>query len=97
METYISSKTELNETVQNAVEKAVTNRLPEIIRRATRKEYLTIKETCELLNVSRRHLQYLRDSSQLNYVKSGRKIYFRTEDLEQFFDENYINQKEAQI
>lgn len=91
METYIPSKDELQQAISEAVESAVMKRLPEIIRKATRKEHYTISEVCEMLDVSRRHLQYLRDSGQLTHVKNGRKVYFRAKDLEQFFDENLID------
>jgi len=96
MLTYIPTKEELVTTVSRAVEQAVTQRLPEIIKRAARKDYYTIPEVCEMLGVSRRHLQYLRDSGQLSYVKTGRKIYFKTEDLETFFDENYIASEDVE-
>jgi len=88
--TYIPSKTELEKTIERQFEKIIANRLPRIIREATSKEYLTIAEVCDLLDVSRRHLQYLRDSGQINYVKNGRKIYFRREDIKEFFDQNLI-------
>ena len=90
MQTFIASREELSATVSSAVEEAVTKRLPEIIKRATRKEYYTISEACEMLDCTRRHIQYLRDSGQLSYIKNGKKIYFRAEDLEAFFQENYI-------
>ena len=76
--------------VINAVEEAITKRLPYIIKKATSKDYYTIDDVCEMLDVSRRHLQYLRDSGQISYVKNGRKIYFKAEDLEEFFGVNYI-------
>ena len=90
MQTYISTRDELNETVQAAVERAVTQKLPEIIRRITAKEYLTIAETCEVLDCTRRHLMYLRSTRTIPYVKHGKKIYFRTKDLEEYFERNLI-------
>lgn len=90
MNTYISTKQELETAIKTAVEHAVCERLPYLIKKAARKEYYTIKETCELLDVTRRHLQYLRDSGQISYVQNGRKIYFKAEDLDEFFNENYI-------
>ena len=91
MNTFIPSKEVLESTITEAVEKAVTQRLPQIIKKATQKEYYNIEEVCAALNVSKRHLQYLRDSGQIGYVKSGRKIYFKAEDLQEFFDKNYIS------
>ncbi len=90
MQTFIPSKEELSEVVSQAVEKAVNERLPEIIYKATRKKYYTIQEVCDLLDVSRRHLQYLRSTNQIGYILNGRKVYFRAEDLEKFFEVNYI-------
>ncbi|MCC5942986.1 MAG: helix-turn-helix domain-containing protein [Balneolaceae bacterium] len=90
MQTYIPSKEEFQKTVVQAVEQAVANRLPEIIHKATQKKYYTIQDVCDLLDVSRRHLQYLRDTGQIGCIKNGRKVYFRAEDLEEFFEINYI-------
>ena len=90
MNAYIPSKDEFQKAIKEAVEQAVVQRLPEIISKATRKEYYTIEETCELLDVTRRHLQYLRDSGQISFVQNGRKIYFKAEDLDRFFASNYI-------
>jgi len=80
----------LKSVVSEAVEDAITTRLPESIRRATQKKWLSTEDVCELLNVSRRHLQHLRDSGQIPYSQHGRKIYFKVEDLEEFFDQHYI-------
>ena len=90
MNTYISSRQELESTITKAVEKAVSQRLPQIIKKVTQKEYYNIEEVCAALDISKRHLQYLRDSGQIGYVKNGRKIYFKAEDLQDFFDKNYI-------
>ncbi|SHG46323.1 DNA binding domain-containing protein, excisionase family [Fodinibius roseus] len=90
MHTFIPTKDELEEIIQKAVEKTVSDKLPEIIKKTNRKDYYTIEETCEILDVSRRHLQYLRDTEQISYVKNGRKIYFKAEDLDEFFNVNYI-------
>lgn len=88
--TYFPSKDEFEKTVEEKFQQVVSERLPSLVRAATEKKYLTISETCDLLDVSRRHLQYLRDSGQIGFVKHNKKIYFRREDLEKFFSENYI-------
>lgn len=94
MNTYISTKNELQEAIQQAVEKAVLERIPELIKRATSKSHYTIDEACEILSVTRRHLQHLRDTQQISFVQHGRKIYFRAEDLDAFFNLNYINHQD---
>lgn len=93
METYIATKEELQKSISEAVESAVKSKLPEIISKATRKSHYTIDEACEILSVTRRHLQYLRDNRYINFVQHGRKIYFKAEDLDEFFNRNYIDNK----
>lgn len=93
MISYISSKDELQKAIKEAVETAVAIRLPEIIRKATSKSHYTIDETCEILSVTRRHLQHLRDTDQISFVQHGRKIYFKAEDLDDFFNRNYIDNR----
>lgn len=90
MNAYIQSREELDETVSQAVERVIKKSIPEIVQRATRKEFYTIEEACQYLDVSRRHLQYLRTTNQISYVKNGRKVYFKHEDLQNFMEENYI-------
>ena len=87
---FFPTQAEFEDTIEHVFEKIVAKKLPKLIQKAVGKEYYTISETCEILGCTRRHLQYLRDSGQLSYVKNGKKIYFRAEDLERFFEENYI-------
>lgn len=88
--TFYPSQSEFEDAIERKFEQIVSDRLPALIRSATEKEIYTINEVCELLDVTRRHLQYLRNSGQINYIKNGRKVYFRHEDLCDFFDRNYI-------
>jgi excisionase family DNA binding protein len=87
---YFPTQQDFEDTIERKFEKLLSDKLPALIRRATEKKYFTISEACELLDCSRRHLLYLRQSGQINYVKNGKKIYFKREDLEAFFDTNYI-------
>lgn len=92
MEAYIPTKSEFQKAIAEAVEKAVCDKIPEIVKKSTQKDVYTQDEVCKLLNVTRRHLLYLRNSGQINFIQNGRKIYYRAEDLQNFFDENYIDQ-----
>lgn len=94
MISYIPTKDELQKAITEAVETAVAKKLPEMIRKATRKSHYTIDEACEILSVTRRHLQYLRDTNQISFVQHGRKVYFKAEDLDDFFNINYIKMEE---
>lgn len=90
MQTYIPTEEKLEEAVQRAVDRAVSDRLPEVIRKATRKKWVSTKEATEYLDISRRHLQYLRDSEQIPYSQHGRTIRFNVDDLDAFLNRNKI-------
>lgn len=49
------------------------------------KWYVT-DEVCKLLNVSKRTLQKMRDSSAIRFTKSGKKIYYKASDIEQYLE-----------
>ena len=88
MHAYIPTKEELRNIVEAAVKRAVLDELPQVIRKATRKKWLTTEEVINLLQCSRRHVQYLRDSGQLLYSKNGRKIRYNIDDIEAFLDDH---------
>ena len=74
--------TKLEELVVQAVSRAIDKKL--------RKPVYTIEEVCSMFGVTRRTLQYLRDTRKLGYIKEGKKILFRAEDLDAFFQANYV-------
>ncbi len=74
--------TKLEELVVQAVSRAIDKQL--------RKPVYTIEEVCAMFGVKKRTLQYLRDTRKLGYIKEGKKILFRAEDLDAFFDKNYF-------
>jgi len=72
------------------IESVILSELPKIKQSQNTKLVYTIEDVCEMFQVSKRHLQYLRDSGQIGYVQNGRKILFRYEDLDAFFNKNYV-------
>ncbi len=74
--------TKLEELVVQAVSRAIDKKL--------RKPVHTIEEVCDMFGVTKRSLQYLRDTKKLGYIKEGKKILFRAEDLEAFFQAHYV-------
>jgi excisionase family DNA binding protein len=91
MQTVVISPEELREIINGAVEKAVTDHIPGAIRKATRKEYLTIEELSDLTGWSRRTIQYLRDSRQLTFYQDGRRILFKTDEVEEYLNSKKVN------
>ena len=90
MELIITHPEKIRELVNDAVAKAVSEVLPKVYRQMYKKPVYTNDEVCDLINVSKRHLQYLRDTEQISYIQNGRKILYRAEDLENFFNMNRI-------
>jgi excisionase family DNA binding protein len=78
----IPTPEELSKLIDEAVERSVTKHIPELLRQAVRKPFLTTDELCELTGWSRRTVQYLRDSRQLPFYQDGRRILFDTSEIE---------------
>tara|TARA_R110002050_G_scaffold163389_1_gene293369 strand:- start:1549 stop:1824 length:276 start_codon:yes stop_codon:yes gene_type:complete len=51
--------------------------------------WLDNQEVMEILKISPRTLQNLRDSKSLPFSKIGGKIYYKASDVEKILDENY--------
>lgn len=93
--TIVVTPDELKSIVEQAVSKAVDERLPDIVRKATRQEWITQEKAQEILNCSRRHLYHLRDTNQISFHKHGRKILFHIDEIERFLEENEVKRKEG--
>lgn len=90
MHAYIPTKKDLEDIISRVTKEIVKEVLPEAIRKATRKEWLTTDEVMEMLQCSRRHVQYLRDSKQLPYSQNGRTIRYNIEDVETFLNRHKV-------
>ena len=72
------------------------DRIEENLKRFDASEYfekskiLTIKETCDLLHVSKRTLQRYRDERLIRFSQIGRKITYRMPDVLQFLEDQGI-------
>lgn len=62
MNVFISTKEEFEEVIYKAVRKVMREKMPEIIRKATIRKWLTTDEVMEMLQCSRQQVQYLKDS-----------------------------------
>ncbi|MEX2347702.1 MAG: helix-turn-helix domain-containing protein [Balneolaceae bacterium] len=90
MQTFIPSREELEEIISNSVRENMVEALPEAIRIATEKKILRTDDVMKILNCSRRHIQYLRDSGQLSYSQNGRTIIYERSDIEDFIKKNKV-------
>ena len=54
---------------------------------------LTNKETCKYLNISNRTLQNYRDRGNIDFIQIGRKILYRSKDLDDFLEHFHIKRR----
>jgi len=96
MNAYIPSEEDLERIVHRAVSKTISDCLPDVIRKATRKKWLTTDEVMEILQCSRRHVQHLRDSGRLPYRQNGRTIRYDIDEVEAYLNQGKVNSKGGQ-
>lgn len=88
---FIPTEEKFRKIISDTVDSILEQRIPEIIRKANRKEYLTTAEFKELTGCSHRVQQYLRDEGKIPYSQEGRKIFYKTTDVEGFMAERRVN------
>ncbi len=86
----VTTPAELAAHVAAAVERAVNTALPEAVRRATTKPYLTGAEVCALTGWSARTLERKRASRRIAFCKEGGTILYPTADLYALIDEGRV-------
>ena len=91
MHTFIPDEKTLSQIVEQAVRKTVIESLPEAIRKATRKKWLTTDEVMNILQVSRRQVQFLRDSGKLPFRQTGRTIRYDIDEVENYLNKGKVN------
>ena len=77
----VTSPEQIQEIVAQAVREALMGVLPELVRQATQKPFLTQEEAREVTGWSVRTLQTLRDTKKIAFVQHGRKITYPSADL----------------
>lgn len=90
MHTYIASREELETLIREAVENAIQDILPTLIRKATAKEWLTRDEVKALTGWSSRTMQNLRNTRQIPFSQHGRKILYPYDEFMAFLRANHI-------
>ena len=88
---FIPTKEEFKEIISDTVDSILSRRIPQIIRQANSKSFLTTKDVEKLTGMSSRMQKYHRDAGNLSFSQDGRKIIYRTEDVERFIEERRID------
>ena len=91
MNVFIPDEKTLRLIVDQAVKKALDEALPKAIRKGTRKKWLNTDEAMEILSVSRRHMQHIRDNGSLPYRQVGRKIRYDIDEVEAYLNRGKVN------
>ncbi|WP_421773055.1 helix-turn-helix domain-containing protein [Gracilimonas sp.] len=91
MNTYIATKQELSDIVFEAVKDLFQKELPELLRKAKRKPWMNTEELIDLTGWSRRTIQYLRDERRIPFSQEGRKILYKTDEIEEYLNDNKID------
>jgi len=75
------------------VERAIDKKLPEAFRRAQVPEYLLPAQVEREFNISRRSLQYMRDTKKVRYRKIGKRIFFHRDDILEYIRNQTVNER----
>lgn len=57
-----------------------------------RNEWLDLQETCQVLRVSKRTLQFYRQKGLISGSKIHGKVYIKVKDIQRLLDDHYIDQ-----
>ena len=87
-EITILTKSQLEKVISNAIQRVVTTQ-QEVTKEGEQKRWLTNKEVSEMLSVTPRTLQNLRDKGEIGFSKVGSKIYYKQSDLNAFLESHY--------
>ena len=90
MKVVTLSQEELQELVSKSVEKAIDQKLPDVLRKANRKAWLLPTDIEREFSISRRSQAYLRDTLRLKYRKVGAKILVHRDEIENYLERNTV-------
>ena len=89
----VTTKEVLELMIHEAVSIALRESLPEAVRQATTKPYLTKKELMELTGWSSRQVEYKKSSREIPYIRRGRLVLFPTEDVHRYLEKGRVSAK----
>lgn len=86
-EVFIPTQSKFEEIIERKTASVLETLIPQLIRQANRKPYLTTSEFEELTGMSSPTQKYHRDAGNLPYIQEGRRIIYETVDAEKFLQE----------
>ncbi len=97
MNTFIPDQETLERIISRTVKSTVNKALPEAIRKAKRKQWLTTDDVMEMIQCSRRHVQYLRDENLIEFHQTGRTIRYNIEAVEAYLNNGKVKSKSKHL
>ena len=86
----VTDRAQLKELIETVVREVSKDTIPEIVKKATEKPWLTKEELMELTGWSSRTLQNLRSTNKLPHSKHGRKILYPRQGVMEFLEDHAI-------
>ena len=90
MKIILTTESELKDLIESTTRKVLSEVLPNVIREATRKEWLSTNDVMDYLKCSRRHVQHLRDTNRLAYSQNGRTIRYNINDVLEYLNQGRV-------
>ena len=90
MKVVTLSQEELQEVVSKSVEKAIDQKLPDVLRKANKKVWLLPVDIEREYGISRRSQAYLRDTLRVPFRKVGAKILVNRNEIESYLERNTV-------
>ena len=84
---------EVRTAVREEVQAVLKEVLPQVIRQAIEKPYLTKSELQQLTGWSSRQIEYKKSRREIPFVKRGRLVLFPTEDVFAYLEEGRVPAK----
>ena len=80
----------LAQALRPAVVEVLADVLPEQVRRALSKPYLTVPEVMDLTGWSKRKVEYLRERREVDFIKRGRTVLFPAQAIYDHLDAGLV-------
>ena len=90
---FITTQEALNKAIKAALQEHLQRLLPEAVKQATAKEYLTKKELMKLTGWSSRQVEYKKSKREISFIRRGRLVLFPTQDVYEYLNQGYVPPK----
>lgn len=91
MRIVVTTSEELQQLIENAVQRSLKSLIPAFIQEISMKPYLTRDEVLNLTGWSLRTLNYKRSKRQIPFIQHGRKILYPTADFLAFLETGRVS------